>query len=87
VELLRARGRDPAVEMVERAPRTFASREELETFLRRQLWVEPGGAADLRFRKALDGLVAVDDEGAVRLRDQPALAIGVVTWDPRGVAA
>jgi hypothetical protein len=84
VELLRARGRDPSVEMVERAPRRFASRGELEGYLRRQLWIEPRGAADRRFRAALDELVAVDDEGAVRLRDQPALAIGVVTWDPHG---
>ena len=84
VELLRARGRDPSVEMVERAPRRFASRQEVEGFLRRQLWIEPRGAADRRFRAALDELVAVDDDGAVRLRDQPALAIGVVTWDPHG---
>jgi CTP:molybdopterin cytidylyltransferase MocA/SAM-dependent methyltransferase len=82
VELLRARGRDPSVEMVERAPRRFASPRELEGFLRRQLWVEPGGAADRRFRTALDGMVAVDDNGTVQLRGQPALAIGVITWDP-----
>ena len=59
-----------------------ASRQELEGFLRRQLWVEPGGAADRRFRTALDDLVAVDAGGTVRLRDQPPLAIGVVTWMP-----
>jgi CTP:molybdopterin cytidylyltransferase MocA/SAM-dependent methyltransferase len=82
VEWLQARGREPSVEMVERAPRRFASRAELEAFLRRQLWVEPGGAADRRFRAALDELVAVDEDGAVRLRDQPAMAIGVVTWSP-----
>ena len=46
VELLRARGREPSVERLEREPRRFASRDELEGFLRRQLWVEPGGAAD-----------------------------------------
>jgi CTP:molybdopterin cytidylyltransferase MocA/SAM-dependent methyltransferase len=84
VEWLRARRQDPSVEMVERAPRTFASRQELEGFLRRQLWIEPGGSADRRFRAALDDLVAIDDDGAVRLRDQPPLAIGVVTWKPQG---
>jgi hypothetical protein len=83
VELLRARGREPSVEMVEREPRRFASRQEIEGFLRRQLWVEPGGAADQRFRAALDELIAVDDGGTVRLHDQPPLAIGVVTWSPR----
>jgi hypothetical protein len=86
VELLRARGRDPQIEMVERAPRRFASRQELEGFLRRQLWVEPGGAADRRFQAALDELIAIDVDGAVSLREQPPLAIGVVTWDPRGTA-
>jgi CTP:molybdopterin cytidylyltransferase MocA/SAM-dependent methyltransferase len=86
VELLRARGRDPSVQMVEREPRMFASRQELEGFLRRQLWVEPGGAADRRFRAALDDLVAVDAGGTVRLRDQPPLAIGVITWLPHDAA-
>jgi CTP:molybdopterin cytidylyltransferase MocA/SAM-dependent methyltransferase len=83
VEWLRARGRDPSVEMVERAPRRFDSRQELEGFLRRQLWIERGGAADRRFRKALDALVVFDDDGAVGLRDQSAMAIGVVTWKPK----
>src|SRR6187549_1308279 len=39
VELLRARGREPSIERLEREPRRFASRDELEGFLRRQLWV------------------------------------------------
>jgi CTP:molybdopterin cytidylyltransferase MocA/SAM-dependent methyltransferase len=86
VELLRARGSEPSVEMVEREPRRFASRDELEGFLRRQLWVEPGGAADRRFRAALDELILVDAEGAVGLRGQTPLPIGIVTWDPRAVA-
>jgi molybdenum cofactor cytidylyltransferase len=82
VELLRARGREPAIEMTEREPRRFASREELEGFLRRQLWVEPGGAADRRFQAALDDLIEVDEDGRVGLRGQQSLAIGVVTWRP-----
>jgi CTP:molybdopterin cytidylyltransferase MocA/SAM-dependent methyltransferase len=86
VELLRARGNEPLVEMVEREPRRFASRQEFEGFLRRQLWVEPGGAADRRFGAALDELITVDEGGAVQLRDQPPLAIGVVTWEPHEVA-
>ena len=81
VELLRARGRTPSVEMFLREPRTFASRDELEGFLRRQLWIEPRGAAGRRFSAALDEIVTVDDEGAVGLRDQAALPIGVVTWE------
>jgi CTP:molybdopterin cytidylyltransferase MocA/SAM-dependent methyltransferase len=86
IELLRARGHEPTVEMLSREPRSFASREELEGFLRRQLWIEPRGAADKRFRDALDELVIVDAEGGVGLRTQEPLPIGVVTWDPHGAA-
>jgi molybdenum cofactor cytidylyltransferase len=82
VELLRALGRTPTVEMLTREPRTFASREELAGFLRRQLWIEPGGAADRRFQAALDELILADPDGRIRLRDQVPMAIGVVTWTP-----
>jgi CTP:molybdopterin cytidylyltransferase MocA/SAM-dependent methyltransferase len=84
VELLRARGRTPAIERLERAPRRFATRDELENFLRRQLWVEPGGAADHRFVEALEPLIVIDDEGRVGLHDQAPMPIGVVTWTPGG---
>jgi CTP:molybdopterin cytidylyltransferase MocA/SAM-dependent methyltransferase len=87
VELLRARGHDPDVEMLERAPRRFASRDELAGFLRRQLWVEPASAADRRFVTALDRLIVGDAESGFGLRDQRPLPIGVVTWDPQGAAA
>ena len=87
VELLEARGRRPAVEMLQREPRLFASRDELAGFLRRQLWIEPGGEADQRFQAALDDLVVVDADGGVGLRGQQPLPIGIVTWDPRGEAA
>ena len=86
VELLRARGRDPSVAHLEREPRHFASRDALEGFLRRQLWVEEGSAADRRFLEALEPLVVVDVEGRVGLRDQRPLPIGLVTWDPAGRA-
>ena len=86
LELLRARGRDPSTTMLERAPRRFESRDELEGFLRRQLWIEPGGAADRRFRTAMDDLVEQDPEGRVGLRDQRPLPIGMVTWAPGGMA-
>jgi CTP:molybdopterin cytidylyltransferase MocA/SAM-dependent methyltransferase len=83
VELLRARGHEPAVEMLSREPRRFASRDELAGFLRRQLWIEPRGDADDRFQAALDELVVVDADGGVGLRTQQPLPIGVVTWQPR----
>lgn len=87
VELLQARGHEPVVEMLQREPRRFASRDELEGFLRRQLWIEPGGAADARFQQALGELLVVEPDGEVGLRGQQPLPIGVVTWDPRAVAA
>jgi molybdenum cofactor cytidylyltransferase len=86
VELLRARGRNAAVERLEREPRRFAARDELEGFLRRQLWVEPGSEADGRFRAALDKLVETDDDGRVGLVGQRPLPIGIVTWEPAGTA-
>jgi CTP:molybdopterin cytidylyltransferase MocA/SAM-dependent methyltransferase len=82
VELLRARGRDPSVEMVTREPRRFAARDELVGFLRRQLWVEPGSEADRRFVAALDDVIVGDAASGFGLRDQQPLPIGVVTWSP-----
>jgi CTP:molybdopterin cytidylyltransferase MocA/SAM-dependent methyltransferase len=82
VELLRARGREPNVRMLERAERRFGSRDELEGFVRRQLWVEPGSAADRRFQHALDEQIEADADGGIGLRGQPSLPIGVVTWRP-----
>ena len=83
VELLRAHGRRPLVRMLERAPRRFASREELTGFLRRQLWVGEGTEAEGRFLDALEPLVDVDADGGVGLVGQRPLPIGVVTWRPR----
>ena len=68
VELLRAMGREPSVERLVREPRRFDDRAQLEGFLRRQLWVEPGSAADQRFLAALDDLIVTDAEGRVGLR-------------------
>ena len=82
LELLRALGRDPAVERLERETRRFASRAELEGFLRRQLWIEPGSAKDARFQDSLDEQIDVDAQGTVGLRDQRSMPIGIVTWAP-----
>ena len=79
LELLRARGRTPGVQMVEREPRRFEDRAALEHFLRRQLWIAEGGGKDVAFRAALDDLV-VERDGGVGLRGQAPLAIGVATW-------
>jgi molybdenum cofactor cytidylyltransferase len=81
VELLRARGRDPDVRMVERRPRAFASHDELARFIRRQLWVEEGGEKDGRMLELLDAWT-VELDGGIGLRDQRPLEVGVVTWSP-----
>ena len=84
VELLQGLGRTPTVERVDRQPRRFDSRDELAGFLRRQLWIEPGGAADGRFQAALDELMEIDPDGRVGLIGQQPLPIGIVTWIPGG---
>jgi CTP:molybdopterin cytidylyltransferase MocA len=83
IELLEARGRVPSVVRLEREPRRFGSRDELAGFLRRQLWVAVGSDADDRFLGALDAQLETDPSGAVGMRGQQPLPIGVVTWDPR----
>jgi len=82
IELLGARGRDPGVVRTEREPREFDTAQELEGFLRRQLWVADGGEKERRFRRAFGELV-VEENGRFRLADQHAGSVGVVTWRPR----
>ncbi len=81
VDLLRARGRDPEIRMMEREARRFASRDELMAFLRRQLWVAEGGAKDVTFRAAVDALAIEDDDG-LYLRGVAPMGVGIVTWSP-----
>jgi hypothetical protein len=82
VALLQARGRDPDVSIAERGRRAFASRDDLERMLRRQLWVGEGTAKEERFLRVLDELAAEGPDGW-RLRDHPELEVGVVSWVPR----
>ncbi len=84
LEWLRAMGRAPTVKRLDREPRRFDDRAQLEGFLRRQLWIEPGGEADRRFLAALDPMITTDPAGRVGLLDQRPLPIGVVTWAPPG---
>jgi hypothetical protein len=82
VELLEAAGRSPTVTMTEREPRRFASRAELEGFLRRQLWIEDGGEKERRFNAALDELIVEGPDGGFGLAGQAAPPIGIVSWVP-----
>ena len=83
IDLLRARGHAPEVTLFPREPRFFDSRESLEGFLRRQLWIAAGGAKDLAFRRALETMV-VETGGRFGLRDQGVSSVGVVAWRPHG---
>jgi hypothetical protein len=81
VELLRARGTEPQVALVEQVRRRAASREELERLVRRQLWVGEGTEKERRFLARLEEL-AVEEDGRWGLRDQPELEVSVVSWVP-----
>lgn len=82
VELLRERGRQPSVTAADREARRFESRDELEGFLRRQLWIADGGEKERRFHEELERLVVEDDDG-LTLAGVAPLSVGVVTWAPR----
>ena len=79
VELLRARGRDLRVDVVERTLRTFDSVPALTSFLRRQLFIEEGGEKDVHFRAILPEHIARRD-GGWTLAERPAGSLGIVTW-------
>jgi len=69
------------VTVVQREPRTFTSRSELEGFLRRQLWIADGREKERRYRVTLEQLV-VERDGGFGLRDQGPLPVGVAAWRP-----
>jgi CTP:molybdopterin cytidylyltransferase MocA len=83
VDLLAAHGRSPAVEMLESSRRSWASRDEIETYVRRQTWVAPGSAKDARMQRLIDEwLVPAADGAGVELRDADPLRVGLVSWAP-----
>jgi SAM-dependent methyltransferase len=77
--LLRARGREPRVEKVERSPRTFDSVPALVAFLRRQLFIAEDGEKDLHFRSILPERITRSG-GGWTLAERPAGSLGVATW-------
>ena len=82
LELLEARGRHPDVQRIAVEPRRFGSRDALEGFIRRQLWIDPAGPKEKRFQAALDALTVADGEGWT-IVDREARHVGVVSWAPR----
>src|SRR5262245_43921484 len=85
IAVLRARGRETELRRFERPPRTFESPPALETFVRRQLFIAPGGAKDDRFRAALRDRI-VERDGGWTLADPPAGSIGILSWAPASPA-
>ena len=83
LELLRSRGREPSVTRIVGEVRRFESREALEGFVHRQLWIDPRGPKEARFRAALDELVIPDGPGWT-IRGRTPTDTGVVTWSPDG---
>ena len=83
VDLLRARGRMPSVETVETSRRSWASRDELVAYVRRQTWVAPGSAKDQRMLELLDDWLVANDDGTVELSVSEPLRVGLVAWRPR----
>lgn len=75
-----ARGRLCEVRLSGRTAPSYESVEEIKTFARRQLWVEPGGAADGALELALREL-ATERDGRWALRWDP-LPVGIVSWEP-----
>jgi SAM-dependent methyltransferase len=79
VALLEAFGRAPSVTFLTQPTRSYPSRDAVDGFLRRQLWIADGGEKERRFREALDELAEPVPDGW-RLRDQPPSRVGIVTW-------
>ena len=82
VDLLRARGRVPSLVRIPGEVRRFESREALEGFVQRQLWIDPAGAKAERLHTAMDALVVRDGDGWT-IRGRLPTDTGVVTWMPR----
>jgi molybdenum cofactor cytidylyltransferase len=82
VDLLAAHGREPTVRMVESTRRRWASRDEIEPFVRRQTWVRAGSAKDATMRALLDDWLVQADDGTWDLSIAEPLRIGLVAWAP-----
>jgi molybdenum cofactor cytidylyltransferase len=83
VDLLGTRGRAPSVDIVETSRRRWASRGEVESFVRRQTWVAPGSAKDRRMQDLLDEWLVTAPDGTLELSGAQPLRAGLVAWRPR----
>ena len=76
--LLLARRRLFEVQLVERAPQTYADPKQLLTWLRQQLWVTPEGPKDRTLQRLMHTRLTERD-GRLALSWEP-VRVGIVTW-------
>ena len=81
--ILTARGRHPAVDFKRRTQRGFASPEAILAWLRNQLFVVAGSAADGRLVAELGRRMVTAEGGGVSLVPQVESRVAVLTWRPR----
>jgi CTP:molybdopterin cytidylyltransferase MocA/SAM-dependent methyltransferase len=82
VDLLRARGRDPDVTILESNRRRWGSRDDVEAYVRRQTWVAPGTDKDGRLQALIDEWLVPTEDGGVDLSVVEPLRVGLVAWTP-----
>ena len=80
--ILRARGRVPAVAYAGRQRRGYASQDALLAWLRTQLFVAAGSAADRRLAAALESRMVAADDGSVGLATAVDSRVGIASWAP-----
>jgi CTP:molybdopterin cytidylyltransferase MocA len=80
LELLRARGRTPAVSYLPRPAARYGTFEEVLAFARRQTWVAEGSDKDQRLVAAIRDRATETSEGWTLAA--PDMRMGVVTWSP-----
>lgn len=81
LDLLEARGASPSIEWLHRPARTWQSRDQVLTFLRRQTWVRPESTGDERLQAELDR-VAIRAGGGMTIGPPEPTRVAIVTWTP-----
>ena len=81
LELLEARGADVSVNRAQQRRWSSGSREQVESFARRRLWLKPDSPKLDRLRDALDDLLVSDDNET--LATPTTMTQGIVRWRGR----
>jgi hypothetical protein len=81
--ILRARGRTPSVTLERRQPRAYPSHGALMAWLRNQLFVVTGSAADERLVAELGRRMVAAEDGSVQLVPEIESRVGVASWLPQ----